>query len=285
MTKNGQAQSLDWNQIWKDEMEKCSLVGLESGTLKQWSTSEAERFLQKSGEKYVKLLTQKLNITADDDVIDVGCGPGRLTIPLAKTVNSVTAVDVSTGMLEVLKRRAKEESLDNIIYVNKYWREVTIGKEIKKEYDVALASNCINLLGAKEAYKNGKKQLDWNLKEALKKINFVGKNNYLTMPVMHHKGFSEIFTAVGKQYHPFPKYITVHNVLYQMGIKPEIDYFSTQCKRHTKPENVIERIEWLCDIKSEQKQMIKDKIYGNVDKSDKGLQVWALIHWHQNQAN
>jgi SAM-dependent methyltransferase len=285
LTKNAQTQSLDWNQIWKDEMERCSLVGLESGTLKQWSTSEAERFLQKSGEKYVELLIDKLNVTSEDNVIDVGCGPGRLTIPLAKIAKSVTAADVSTGMLDVVKRRAKEEGLNNITYVNKYWREVTTGKDIKKEYDVVLSSNSINLLGAKETQQNNKKQVEWNLEEALQKINDIGKNNYISMPVLHHKGFSEVFEAVGKKYHPFPSYITVHNVLYQMNIKPDIDYFTTHCKRHSKPENVIERIEWLFDIKPEQKQIIKQKIDNSIDRLDEGLQVWALIHWRQNQAN
>jgi SAM-dependent methyltransferase len=284
LPKNGKKQSADWNQIWKDTMEKCTALGLESGTLKQWSTSEAERFLRESGEQYVKLLMEKIKVTPNDDVIDLGCGPGRLTIPLAKIVNSVTAVDSSTGMLDVVKRRAKEEGVDNITYVNKFWREVKIGEDIKKEYDVALASNSINLLSAKEIQKNNRKQLDWNLGETLYKINSVGKNNYVTMHVLHHKGFSEIFTVIGTEYHPFPDFITVHNVIYQMNLKPEIDYFLAQCKKHNRPENVINRIEWLCNLNQEQKEILKHKISSNVDKSDKSLQVWALIQWHQNRA-
>jgi SAM-dependent methyltransferase len=225
---------------------------------------------------------KKIEVTSKDNVIDIGCGPGRLTIPLAKKVNSVTAVDTSKGMLNVLKRRAKEEGLDNISCVNKFWREVEVGKDIKPEYDMAIASNSINLLGAKENKKNGRTQLDWNLTETLHKIDSVGKSNYLTMPILHHKGFSEVFAALGKSYQPFPDYIVVHNVLHQLAIKPEIQYFPTRCKRINTPEKALNRIEWIYNITPEQKEMLKDKIRSSAENSEKGLQVWALIHWHQN---
>jgi SAM-dependent methyltransferase len=279
-------QNVDWHQIWKNTMENCTGLGRESGTLKQWTVSEAERFLKKSGEQYVELLMQKIKATSGDKVMDIGCGPGRLTIPLAKIAESVTAVDTSQGMLEVVKRRAKEEGLDNITYVNKFWLEVVPGKDIQKSYDITLASNCINLLAAKEIQVDHQKQLDWNLNEALQKIDAVGKTNYLTMPVMHHKGFSEIHEILEKEYHPFPSFIHVHNVLYQLGIRPEIDYFSTHCKRQSKPENVIERLGWVHDITEEQKERIEEKIFSSENKADDtGLQVWATINWSQNQLN
>jgi SAM-dependent methyltransferase len=277
-----QEQLVDWHKVWKETMEKCTLVGHESGTLKRWSNSEAERFLRDSDGQYVRQIMEKIKATPNHNVIDIGCGPGRLTIPLAKVVNKVTAVDVSKGMLDVVKRRAKEERLDNISYVNSFWRDIKVGKDINSEYDVAIASNSINLLGAKEIQKKGITQLDWNLTETLQKIGSVGKSNYITMPVLHHKGFSKVFAALNKKYQPFPDYIVVHNVLHQLTMKPEKQYFSTRCKRINTPEKALKRIEWICDIKPEQKKMLKDKIRFSVDNSEEGLQVWALIHWHQN---
>lgn len=282
MTKNVQEQLVDWHQVWKDTMENCTFLGRESGTLKQWSISEAEQFLKDSNEQYVKQIMEKIEVTPNDNVIDLGCGPGRLTIPFAKIAKSVTAVDTAKGMLEVTKRRAEEEGLDNITYVNKFWREVEAGKDIELEYDVAIASNSINLLGAKEIRKNNKKQLDWNLTETLQKIDAVGKNCYFTMPILRHKEFPEVYATLGKKCNPFPDYIVVHNVLHQIAIKPEIDYFWSQCKKHNNPEKVLKRIEWFCNIKPEQKKILKDKIRCCVDKSDKSLQVWALIQWSKN---
>lgn len=45
-------------------------------------------------------LISKLNLRPNDVVMDFGCGPGFYTIPLAKRVAKIVAVDVSSHMLE-----------------------------------------------------------------------------------------------------------------------------------------------------------------------------------------
>ena len=50
-------------------------------------------------------------------VLDFGCGPGRLTIPLAKKVGpagEVTALDIQPGMLQKVRARLDAEKLCNI---------------------------------------------------------------------------------------------------------------------------------------------------------------------------
>jgi len=51
-------------------------------------------------------------------VLDFGCGPGRLTIPVARQVGPtgcVTAFDVQVAMLERVHTKAALENLDNIV--------------------------------------------------------------------------------------------------------------------------------------------------------------------------
>lgn len=50
-------------------------------------------------------------------VADIGCGPGRVTIPLARAVGpegEVVAVDLQSGMLDLVRKKAEAESLTNI---------------------------------------------------------------------------------------------------------------------------------------------------------------------------
>ncbi len=71
-------------------------------------------------------------------VLDFGCGPGRLTIPVAKRVGSggeVTAFDIQAGMLQRVRSKAAAEKLDNIRFVQGGAGEGKLGCE---QYDRAL---------------------------------------------------------------------------------------------------------------------------------------------------
>ena len=59
----------------------------------------------------------ELGVSENHSLIDFGCGTGALAIEAAKLCRKVTAVDVSTAMLAYMKRKAEEEGLTNIDYV------------------------------------------------------------------------------------------------------------------------------------------------------------------------
>ena len=53
-------------------------------------------------------------------VLDIGCGPGRLTIPVAEQVGpqgAVVAIDLQAGMLRRAQERAQAADLSNIRFV------------------------------------------------------------------------------------------------------------------------------------------------------------------------
>jgi ubiquinone/menaquinone biosynthesis C-methylase UbiE len=63
------------------------------------------------------LLIKRINLQPGMRVLDVGCGPGRLTIPLAKHVGKngeVVSLDIQENMLKKLKKRIQSNHLNNI---------------------------------------------------------------------------------------------------------------------------------------------------------------------------
>jgi ubiquinone/menaquinone biosynthesis C-methylase UbiE len=65
-------------------------------------------------------ITQQLDLQPGMKVLDFGCGPGRLTLPVAKQIGAqgeVTAYDVQPGMLERTHAKARAANLNNIRYL------------------------------------------------------------------------------------------------------------------------------------------------------------------------
>jgi ubiquinone/menaquinone biosynthesis C-methylase UbiE len=84
-------------------------------------TPHGEREFFDSGELLVDSLfyTIKRKLSSDFNpelILEYGCGPGRLAIPFARRVGSVTAVDRSPAMLDVAKREAAKQTVVNIAF-------------------------------------------------------------------------------------------------------------------------------------------------------------------------
>ncbi len=63
------------------------------------------------------LLFQRIGLHEGMRLLDVGCGPGRLTIPAAQRVGvdgEVAALDIQEKMLLTLRTRSKQKQLNNI---------------------------------------------------------------------------------------------------------------------------------------------------------------------------
>ena len=52
-------------------------------------------------------------LTSDDVVIDLGCGTGQLTLPIARQVRAVAGVDPEPGMLARARRAAADQGIRN----------------------------------------------------------------------------------------------------------------------------------------------------------------------------
>lgn len=60
---------------------------------------------------------RRLEVRPGQRVLDIGCGPGRVTLPAARLVGvegEVLALDVQQNMLEWLRERAGQSGLDNV---------------------------------------------------------------------------------------------------------------------------------------------------------------------------
>jgi SAM-dependent methyltransferase len=64
-----------------------------------------------------RFIVDHLGLEPGMRALDAGCGPGRLTIPLAEAVGpegEVVALDLQEGMLERVRQKAAEAGLENV---------------------------------------------------------------------------------------------------------------------------------------------------------------------------
>ena len=70
-----------------------------------------EKHLEPIFLKIHKNIKQHLN--KSDILIDYGCGTGTISIEIANYVKEISAIDISTKMLDIAKRKAGEHNIEN----------------------------------------------------------------------------------------------------------------------------------------------------------------------------
>ncbi len=218
-------------------------------------------------------------------VLDIGSGPGTLTLPIAEIVTKVskegneaagqvTALDFSHRMLEILHKKALEQGIDNITTAPVAWEDDWQAAGIIP-HDITLASRSIGVE---------------DIEGALKKINnFAQKAVFLTDRIGAAPFEPEAFAAAGVELRPAPDYIYTLNILYQLGIYANvaaIEFDRVQTYR-TMAEAMESFLWMLGKIDEAQERGLHDYILSISNKNADGTLTvcrkspprWALIYW------
>jgi ubiquinone/menaquinone biosynthesis C-methylase UbiE len=79
-----------------------------------------------------EVIIQNLDLQPGMSALDFGCGPGRLTIPMAEKVGvqgRMTAVDMQDGMLKRTQEKAQSKNIENIRFVQSAAGEGKLGND------------------------------------------------------------------------------------------------------------------------------------------------------------
>lgn len=97
------------------------------------------------------VIVEHLGLQPGMAVLDVGCGPGRLTVPVAKQVGEqgdVVALDIQPGMLNRAQEKAQAANLNNIRFLH---AGVGEGKLGRNKFDRALLVTVLGEIPDREA--------------------------------------------------------------------------------------------------------------------------------------
>lgn len=261
-----------WDEFWADELQQKKDRG------KDWDKAAAGFYKRAKKDDYHELLFSKLILDENDSVLDLGCGEGSITLPLASKVRSVTGVDSSSKMLELLNKRAKENNIRNVKTILKPLENITYDEV--GSHDVVLASRSLNGIIP--------------IKKTLETINEIA-NKYVFITLFGPENWKiegEFNEYIGRENKHFPGHDYLFNILFNMGIYANVERLDIKTYReYDSIEEAMDngkfRLDLINDVEKDklkeylEKILIKDpetgKLYNKKDKAD-----WILIWWRKD---
>ncbi len=262
---------IDWQLLWR-----------QSRAEKSWKSKDAKGWDEKApafagrmrDSAYAERVISHLDLSKDLSVLDIGCGPGTLAVPIAGKVKRVTAVDYSQAMLDLLEQQAAVYGVDNITTVNCAWEDDWSAFGIDS-HDIVIASRSMNID---------------DLAGGLNKMNdYADRQVFVSERIAPSPFDPDAFQAVGRPFNSGPDYIYTVNMLYSLGIHPRIELieldrilrfanFSQALNSHTwmfkglqpEEERLLEKFLRERIIKQEQDHLLIKRNYP---------QRWALLSW------
>lgn len=175
-----------------------------------WDEKSADMAASTIDSPYVDDFLSRMDLRGDEVILDIGCGPGPLAIPLAKKVRQVIAIDFSRKMLDELEAYAAREGVTNIKTYHIGWED---DWSHLPPIDIVVASRSMEVR---------------DMDTALAKMSATARRGcYLTYKVGGSFVDMEILDYIGKRVRAKPDFWYIPLLLYSHGYLARIDYITT----------------------------------------------------------
>lgn len=265
---------VDWNGLWNKSLQNLP----KKNNPESWDNiaSKFNEWMEK--DDYPEKLLNRIELDSTDTVLDIGCGNGVITIPLAQKTTKVTAMDISSKMLEILMKNAKNSGFNNINTVNRRIEDLT--EEDVGKHDVVVASRSLNGVS--------------DIGNELEKINNIAqKSVYLTLWGADNRRFErEMAQLLGRESHRHPDYIYVYNILHDLGIFANVEMLESNTRNYySNVEEALDRLRWrIGDLNKEEESILREYLEENMIKTPDGTITysngkadWVLIWWKKSE--
>jgi SAM-dependent methyltransferase len=202
--------AIDWVARWRALVEERHEQGRRLDRQHRRSDAwagRAQRFARHvvEGGTDDPLLRRLLALaTPATTVLDIGAGPGRHTLPLARVAGRVTAVEPSAAMRELLEAGIEREGLGNVVVVPVEW---PAARERVEPADLVVCSHVIYPIVDVEPF--------------LRALDGAARRGcYLVMRLGQREGpYLELFEQIwGEPRAPAPTALDLFNVAHQLGL-------------------------------------------------------------------
>ncbi len=260
-------EKIDFAKMYQEHKKATNFKGKNS---KDWDEKSKDMATTALNSPYVNDFISRMELTGDEVILDIGCGPGTLAVPLAKKVKKVIAIDFSEKMLEELKEYAKKEGANNIDTYLLSWED---DWSILPKVDIVVASRSIEVQ---------------DIDIALTKISSQAtKACYVTYKAGGSFVDMNILDYIGKKIVTKPDFWYIPILLYKKGYLPHVDYIDTQraSVNYSSVDEFISSLIWSVHELDETQQLKAREYYEKFIAKKNRLPkpfTWAFISWKIN---
>lgn len=257
-------EPIDFAAMYREHKAATDFKGKSSA---DWDEKSSDMAASVINSPYVEDFISRMRLTGDEVILDVGCGPGTLAVPLAKRVREVIAIDFSRKMLGELEAYAAREGVSNIKTVYIGWED---DWSSLPQVDIVVASRSMEVP---------------DMDAALRKMSAHAKKGcYLTYKVGGSFVDMNILDYIGKKVTTKPDYWYIPLLLYVQGYLPRIDYIETGrgSVRAGNADEFVESLIWSVHHLDEAQQAKAREYYEQIivaeNRPPRSVN-WAFIGW------
>jgi 16S rRNA G527 N7-methylase RsmG len=276
---------VDWNAVWKDQMMQNADSNPANDYASLWKDRLNAKVFQnitmENDRDRIERTLASLPVTEDSRVLDIGCGPGALSLMISERASHVTSVEPSPEMIGILEENIRKNEIDNITCVNKRWEDIDVQADLQGPYDVVFASCSLGMM---------------DMVEAIRKMVSC-TSDYVYLFWIAGRNLWDIYcpgiwnSLHNKEYHPMPKFNVLYNVLYQMGIYPNVKV--SKLNYVNRFSSFDEALNYCIPIyrisNSEQEEQLSDYLRKVLKKNNDSFFLEAQTNhvevWWQNKAS
>lgn len=271
-------KTIDWEKEWEEKTREEKKTSSRINVIDYWNkrAEDYANYIRTSnyehGRKIVDIFEREGILKPDFEVLDIGAGPGSVSIPFAEVVKKVTAVEPTKEMVKHLMKNAEEKGLQNIKIINKKWGELNTA-EFRAKFDVVVGSHVIWLFE--------------NIGEFITGLNKVSKGYCcIAEGVYTDKTWGEIYKRLGIVPERFDRFIYLYNILYQKGIPANVMIIDTLMRRSMQSAISMHEI-YLSkhrELTKDDKEIIRNHVLMNSENGIYKIESKMAVVWWEKGA-
>ena len=127
------------------ESQLISLIESNCLTIEEYAILTRRHF-QKEYSEFVTFVIQELDIDYESRVLDIGCGPGWVSLELGRRLpdSQIVGVDFKKNIIQIANRNKRLEKLDNVEFV--LTGRDNLERFADRSFDAVISFNVLHLL-------------------------------------------------------------------------------------------------------------------------------------------